>query len=679
MYAWAQLAMDEKAADESLSKQKRDLAKSLEEHATKGARLASAAVPFDSFNLPRFDGWHITGNAFAVPAAAGQIVPGEEPARPVARFTVGGADSGLLTQRLQGELRSESFTINKNYVHVRVAGNRGRVNLVIDGYTLIMNPMYGKLTAAPSGNVLVWRTMPVDRWVGHRAYIEVSDCTIPMHGLNPPPSTARVPGRIGDGHIVLQRIVFSDDAEPPVAPNEVNRTVIARAAGDEVDQVAVAYEQLMIEAIDRWAAGTLGEDQVGLLNWLLESGLLDGEESGSRASADEKRFVEFSRQYRELCASLPSPQRAPALADGSGEDEFVFLRGNYRALGERAVRSLPEVLCDGNSLENATEGRNATEGVPYTSGSGRLELAERLVDSANPLAPRVIVNRLWQHHFGEGIVRSPDDFGRMGQAPTHPELLDYLAAELVRSDWSLKLMHRRMVEASVYRQGSNAELGMRNAESADNGRTSTNPQSAIRDPQLIDPENRLLHRMNIRRLEAEAVRDSVLAVSGKLNRAMHGPSVLPFVTPYMEGRGRPNSGPLDSEGRRSVYINARRNFLTPLLLSFDYPVTFTSIGRRGTSTIPAQALTLMNDPFIVEQAGQWAQRALQVGGSSTEQRIQWLYETAFARPPSADEVREAIDFLQEQSLRHGVGSESPQVWTDLCHVLINVKEFIFIP
>ena len=146
----------------------------------------------------------------------------------------------------------------------------------------------------------------------------------------------------------------------------------------------------------------------------------------------------------------------------------------------------------------------------------------------------------------------------------------------------------------------------------------------------------------------------------------------------MEGRGKPQSGALDGEGRRSIYINARRNFLTPLLLAFDYPVTFTPIGRRGAATIPAQALTLMNDPFVAAEAARWAERMLEESGSSTEQRIEAIYRSAFARPPTIEETASAIDFVQAQSLRHGGGSENPQVWADLCHVLINVKEFIFI-
>src|SRR5262249_36484919 len=153
-------------------------------------------------------------------------------------------------------------------------------------------------------------------------------------------------------------------------------------------------------------------------NWLLENGLLD-----AAAIAGESLLAKLNR-YRALETAIPVPERAAAIADGTGEDEFVFLRGNWHTPGERAPRGLPEVL------------HVATKTVSER-GSGRLDLARRVVDASNPLLPRVIVNRLWQHHFGEGIVRTPDDFGRMGQPPSHPELLDHLAAELIRGGWSL--------------------------------------------------------------------------------------------------------------------------------------------------------------------------------------------------------------------------------------------------
>src|SRR5262249_55259376 len=154
----------------------------------------------------------------------------------------------------------------------------------------------------------------------------------------------------------------------------------------------------------------------------------------------------------------------------------------------------------------------------------------------------------------------------------------------------------------------------------------------------------------------------------------HGPSVLTYLTPYMEGRGRPNPGPLDGDGRRSIYINARRNFLTPLLQAFDYPASFTTIGRRGVSTVPAQALALMNDPFGVQQAGRWAERVLAEAGRSPGQRVDELYQAAFARSPSEAERRDALLFVERQAARYGAGPDDPRAWADLCHVLINVKE-----
>jgi len=184
--------------------------------------------------------------------------------------------------------------------------------------------------------------------------------------------------------------------------------------------------------------------------------------------------------------------------------------------------------------------------------------------------------------------------------------------------------------------------------------------------------------MNVRRLEGEAIRDAILCVSGGLDRKMHGPSVLPYLTKHMEGRGRPNAGPLDGAGRRSIYLNVRRNFLTPMLVAFDYPASFTTMGRRGVTSAPAQALTLMNDPFVVQQAERWAKRILAEPAKSAEERVDSLYRTAFARLPSEGERRSALAFLQRQGERHRVTMNEPHAWADLCHVLINVKEFVFL-
>jgi hypothetical protein len=194
-----------------------------------------------------------------------------------------------------------------------------------------------------------------------------------------------------------------------------------------------------------------------------------------------------------------------------------------------------------------------------------------------------------------------------------------------------------------------------------------------------DPTNQLWHRMPIRRLEGEAIRDAMLAISGHLNREMYGPPVAVHLTPFMEGRGRPKeSGPLDGGGRRSIYLEVRRNFLSPMMRTFDAPVPFTTIGRRTQSNVPAQSLTLMNDPFVAAQAESWARRIL--GETpSLPQRLQRLYQEAYGRYPTALEQEQLVRFLDSQTRLLAEAGTEERVWSDLCQVLFNVKEFIYVP
>jgi hypothetical protein len=356
------------------------------------------------------------------------------------------------------------------------------------------------------------------------------------------------------------------------------------------------------------------------------------------------RLKELLEEYRAVEASLPTPKRAMAMQEGTPVEERVFIRGNHKTLGDIVPRRFLEVFGSEPNIISAPA-------VP-----ARLSLAKRLVTPSNPLTARVIVNRLWKHHFGEGLVRSPDDFGVLGQTPTHPELLDWLATELMKNGWSLKQMHRCMLLTSTYQMSSQAEPAADQA----------------------DADNKLLHKMPIRRLEAEAIRDAMLAVSGRLDTTMFGPGVQPHLTPFMSGRGRPNSsGPLDGNGRRSVYLAVRRNFLTPMLLAFDYPVPFSTIGKRSVSNVPAQALTLLNNPFVLQQAEVWAKQVLSDKEISAAERVQRMYESAFARPPSAQELNEALAFVEEQGRQYG-STNDLRLWTDVAHVLFNVKEFVFV-
>jgi hypothetical protein len=191
------------------------------------------------------------------------------------------------------------------------------------------------------------------------------------------------------------------------------------------------------------------------------------------------------------------------------------------------------------------------------------------------------------------------------------------------------------------------------------------------EAERLDPTNALLHRMNVRRLEAEPLRDSILAVSGRLDlRASGGPSVPTHLTGFMEGRGRPGqSGPMDGDGRRSIYLAVRRNFLPPMLVAFDSPNPSTTIGRRNVSNVPAQALTLLNDPFVLAQASLWGERARALDAESDRERIGWMYLTAFGRHPTEAESTRAEAFL---------ASRPDSAWADLAHVLMNLKEFSFV-
>jgi hypothetical protein len=287
--------------------------------------------------------------------------------------------------------------------------------------------------------------------------------------------------------------------------------------------------------------------------------------------------------------------------------------------------------------------------LPHTVGSGRLELAKQWVDpKANPFFTRVQVNRVWHHLFGRGIVASVDNFGLLGEKPTHPELLDYLATEFVAGGFKLKPFLRRLVLTDAFRMSS---TGTADAEQA-------------------DPANLLLHKFRVKRLEGEAIRDAMLSVAGRLTATEKGgPSTLIYLTPFLEGRGKPASGPIDGAGRRSIYLGVRRNFLNPFLLAFDTPIPFSTVGRRQVSNVPAQALILLNDPFVHQMAGAWAKELAKP--APTDERLRGMYLAAFGRPITPAELANCREFL-------GKNETDESAWTDLAHTLFNVKEFVFV-
>jgi hypothetical protein len=387
------------------------------------------------------------------------------------------------------------------------------------------------------------------------------------------------------------------------------------------------------------------------VNRILAAESFDWSSPAAEAAVEEAERLAAARAAIAAEARLMSAT-APALLDGNGIDQCILLKGSAARRGDRAPRRFLE----------AVDGPNQPPWPEHSSG--RKQLADRVLDPANPLTARVIVNRIWHHLFGRGLVATTDNFGVLGEAPPDPQaqaLLDTLAVRFAAEGWSIKRLVREIVTSSTWRMSSR------------------------RDSRAVerDPLNLLLHHHPLRRLEAEAIRDAMLAVSGSLDRTVGGPSVEVYLTEFQQGRGRPKPGPLDGAGRRSLYVRVRRNFLPGFLLAFDAPVPFQAMGRRNVTNVPAQSLALMNDPFVAEQAARWARKAVADSALSPERRIDRMVREAFAREPTDDELRAALEFLATQAGQHGVTfAADPRhevVWTDFAHALFNAKEFVFVP
>jgi hypothetical protein len=341
---------------------------------------------------------------------------------------------------------------------------------------------------------------------------------------------------------------------------------------------------------------------------------------------------------------------------------------------------------------------------PGAKSTGRRgALARWLTRPDHPLTARVLVNRLWQHHFGRGLVGTPSDFGEQGERPTHPELLDWLAREFVERGWSMKALHRLMVTSATYRQTSQlriADRGLRieGPSSRAASPLPSNPQSAIRNPQSVDPDNRLLWRMNRRRLEGEALRDAMLSASGLLNLTMGGPSVFPELPKEL---GVPRGGwavtpDAHARNRRSVYVFVKRNLRYPLFGAFDAPDANETCARRHVSTNAPQALMLLNGKLTQEIAQAFAARVLREAGNERTAILDRVYRLALGRSPAAREAGLAAAFLDRQTalLRARLDQKAAVALpvpvpaavdpafagavVDLCHVLLNVNEFAYV-
>jgi hypothetical protein len=506
-----------------------------------------------------------------------------------------------------GSLQSQNFTLDKDFIGVRARGAKSTIRLVIDNFQLIQNPIYGELEMKVDNKEWQEYVIDVSPYKGHKAYIEILPGGYQRHQYQLPE----------DAYIEAQYAI-SFDKEWPV----------------KVSPKSASPEKI------NWATLDLQSGQIQKINKQLKSGNLTS------------HFPELKSALKKnllLTRGLASQSFVYGVTDGFGINSPVFIRGNHEEPSEELVpRSFLSALPEG--------------GIPFKSqGSGRMELANAMLNEDNPLTSRVMVNRIWHHLFGRGIVETVDNFGLQGKLPSHPELLDYLAVKFQNEDWSIKEMIRSIVLTDAFKR------------------------STLRGDDLFeaDPTNIYLASFPIRRLEAEAIRDGMLVAAETLNDSLYGPPVATYLTDFMQGRGRPiASGPLNGNGRRSIYMEVRRNFLEPMMTTFDRPIPFSTFGKRDVTNVPSQSLIIMNDPFVAKQAELMAQKLLTYKEFSVEDKVSWIYMNSFSREPSSEELSKAIEFIamlqKMEAQKENKTNQELELWKQYCHSIFNLKEFIYL-
>jgi hypothetical protein len=466
-----------------------------------------------------------------------------------------------------------------------------------------------------------------------------------LSGLGGDPENYKLPWELAaanpHSYFGVTRVVLHD-GEAPRAELGHLRPLFTGEPPATVADLAGRYAGAVEAAVRAWAADRATDDEARWLDGLLQRGLL-----GNHIRLTPQ-LEALATQYRAVEKELTLPRVVPGLSDcGPGYEQTVFERGDCLRPTEAVSRRYLEVL--------------SKPGEHFApSGSGRLELAERLASASNPLTARVMVNRVWHHLFGTGIVRTTDDFGRVGDLPSHPELLDYLATRFVEDGWSMKRLIRSLVLTRAFQ-------------------LSNRPAPAAHE---ADPQDRLLSHYPARRMEAEAIRDSILAASGRLDRTLFGLSIQPYREKANADR-RLFPGPLDGNGRRSIYIKNNLMEAPKFLGVFNFPGGKVAQGRRDQTNVPAQALALLNDPFVLQQADVWAGHLIAQVDTTPAARIDGMFLRALGRLPDANEHKRFAEAVSQLAALHSVPAEAVQksrpVWQDLAHTMFNLKEFIYIP
>ena len=610
-------------------------------------------LSFGDFRNGDCGDWQVSGQGLRDGnSKSGEFCVAHEGNSVVSAILPAGSFTHLLSEKLNGTLRSPALLERKKHISFQVLGEHSSAVRLVSNNCQLNYKNY----RAVASNAFRWVTFSPPEDLEHvRVYAELmtkfDNPKFPdqLYALGNDPFDGRVPWEEAAvdprSYFGVSQVVLHDCKE---TPKEDLSHLCALFEQDEpaepqtLADAAGRYATVIEGAIHAWSEQRATDADTHWLRWMLRQGLL------VNSLPRLPQLEQLVAKYREVeTTELARPRVVPGMIDfGPGSDQAVLIGGDCLRPGDTVPRGYPGMP-------------DRTEAHSRSAGSGRLGMAEWIASPVNPLTARVMVNRIWHHLFGTGIVRSVDDFGRVGELPSHPQLLDHLATRFVDQKWSIKSLIREIVFTRTFRMSSSVDHRAKQ----------------------VDPLNRLLHHYPARRLGAEAIRDSVLATAGRLDRTMYGLSIRPYRKSANTDR-RLFSGPLAGKGRRSVYIKMRLMESPKFLNAFDFPGGKVTQGRRHVTNGPTQALALLNDPFVIEQAGVWADRLVEGAHDSVSSRISEMILQALGRPPAANERQEFEEFVRQLSELYQVRPENilgeRTIWKDVAHAILNLKEFIYI-
>jgi len=598
------------------------------------------------FSAPQFpDGWVVEGggieNGWVSEATPRIALDG---GKILSKVLPRGLHSHALSPKLAGAVRlPETERFPRTHVSVLAAGGSwAGYRQIPQNAFLNEGPVFFDPASSPA-----WITLAPSP-LKHGVTRVLSEFSTPDLNANFPPRTGVA--RMGattlpnedngfdkNGWFSVTKVVAHDTPGHPIEELDAFADLFDNQKQISIDSITNQVFEWMKGAVGRWSTKTSVPGDAKLIAWLIEQGIL-----GNDMTIDPE-LAKLVHQYREVEAEIGFARSVNSMDERSVKpiDYRLNIRGDVHNEGSAVQRDFLEVF----------KGQHRVKG---SNGSGRLELANYLSSPENPQTARVYVNRVWQWIFGIGLVETPSDFGKLGGRPSHPELLDWLALQFMQEGWSTKRLVRRLVLSETFRQS---------------GQVSPKGKE-------VDPGNRLLHHYPTRRLEAEAIRDSLLAASGRLDRTLYGRPIRPHRS-ATDSQKRLFSGPLDGHGRRSICLEMSVMQPPEFLVGFNLPDLKIPTGRRDITNVPAQALLLMNSQFVNDMSQHWGSRLIGDLCAHPEERITNMFLSAFGRQPSQAELSRWCAAALEFSDGKEPLMKDHQVWSQLAHAMFNTKEFLY--